>query len=68
MENLQVRLAEVNDAPQIAKESRIVTWQFAYRGQMPDAFKTPLSVEDRTKFGELSTTKYLPAVWTARER
>ena len=37
MENLQIRPAEAKDALQIAKV-HVGTWQFAYRGQMPDFF------------------------------
>src|SRR5215217_423186 len=68
MENLQVRPAEVNDAPQIAKV-HVVTWQFAYRGQMPNAFLDSLSVEGRTNFWKetLSISNNLPVVWVAEE-
>ena len=44
MENLQVRPAEAKDALQIAKV-HVGTWQFAYRGQMPDSFLNSLSTE-----------------------
>jgi len=66
MGNLQIRLAEGNDAFQIAKV-HVDTWQFAYRGQMPGAFLNSLSVERRTKFWQeaLSNPNNHTAVWVA---
>jgi ribosomal protein S18 acetylase RimI-like enzyme len=68
MENLQIRRAEVNDALQIAKV-HVSTWQFAYRGQMPDAFLNSLSVENRAKFWKetLSIPTNFAEVWVAEE-
>ena len=68
MENLQIRLAKVSDAPQIAKV-HVETWHFAYRGQLPDALLDSLSVERRTKFwqGALSNPNNLGTVWVAEE-
>ena len=68
MENLRIRHAELNDAPQIA-EVHVGTWQFAYRGQMPDALLDSLSVERRTKFwqGALSNPNNPGTVWVAEE-
>jgi ribosomal protein S18 acetylase RimI-like enzyme len=68
MDNLQIRHAEVNDALQIAK-IHVSTWQFAYRGQMPDAFLNSLSVENQTKFWQeiLSVPNILAGVWVAEE-
>ena len=68
MENLQVRPAEAKDALQIAKV-HVGTWQFAYRGQMPDSFLNSLSTESRTKFWQevLSNPNNPGTVWVAEE-
>ena len=68
MENFKIRQAEANDAFQIAKV-HVGTWQFAYRGQMPDAFLNALSVESRTKFWQevLSISDSPGTVWVAEE-
>ena len=68
MGNLKIRRAEVHDALQIA-QVHVGTWQFAYRGQMPDAFLNSLSVENRAKFWQetLSIPNSVPVVWVAEE-
>jgi ribosomal protein S18 acetylase RimI-like enzyme len=43
---IEVREAVVGDAEAIAR-IHVATWQFAYRGQMPDALLDSLSVERR---------------------
>lgn len=48
MVDIRVRIAELKDAPQIAK-IHVKTWQCAYRGQIPDVYLDSLSVEKRTK-------------------
>jgi L-amino acid N-acyltransferase YncA len=47
MDEVKVRSAEKKDAAQIAK-IHVGTWQYAYRGQVPNAFLDSLSVEQRT--------------------
>jgi ribosomal protein S18 acetylase RimI-like enzyme len=42
-----IRPADVHDAPELA-EVHVRTWQFAYRGQIPDAVLDALSIEWRT--------------------
>lgn len=58
MDNLTVREAKVGDVNGIAK-IHVETWQYAYRGQLPDAFLDDLSVEKRQKVWkeELSNPK-----------
>ncbi len=46
MSNLIIREAEIADAKGIAK-IHVETWQYAYKGQLPDAFLDSLSVEKR---------------------
>ncbi|MDO8611028.1 MAG: GNAT family N-acetyltransferase [bacterium] len=48
MENLIIRNATVEDAPQIAT-IHVRGWQCAYRGQIPDKYLDGLSIEKRTK-------------------
>lgn len=59
MDEVKVRAAEEKDAAQIAK-IHVGTWQYAYRGQMPDAFLESLSVEQRTKRWEDILSKSEP--------
>jgi ribosomal protein S18 acetylase RimI-like enzyme len=53
MDTIEIRKAEKSDASGIAKV-HIETWQFAYRGVMPDNFLDNLSIEKRTKRWEES--------------
>lgn len=46
--NTLVRLAQVEDAAQIA-EVHVLTWQCAYKGQIPDSYLNSLSIEKRTE-------------------
>ncbi len=46
MSNITIREAKLTDAGRIA-EIHIKTWQFAYKGLMPDIFLAGLSVEAR---------------------
>lgn len=46
--NILVRLAQVEDAAQIA-EVHVLTWQCVYKGQIPDSYLKSLSIEKRTK-------------------
>lgn len=48
MDNINVRPAQLKDAPGIAKV-HVKTWQCAYKGQIPDAYLDSLSVEKRTE-------------------
>jgi len=48
MEDLQIRKAELADAPDIPK-MHVKTWQSAYKGQLPDEYLHNLSVEKRTE-------------------
>ncbi|MDP4011663.1 MAG: GNAT family N-acetyltransferase [Candidatus Roizmanbacteria bacterium] len=48
MDNLIVREANIGDVSGIAK-IHVETWQYAYRGQLPDAFLDSLSIEKRQK-------------------
>src|SRR3989344_8912252 len=48
MNEISVRLAEIKDAPQIAK-IHVKTWQCAYKGQIPDSYLDNLSIEKRIK-------------------
>jgi ribosomal protein S18 acetylase RimI-like enzyme len=68
MENLQIRPAEAKDALQIANV-HVGTWQFAYRGQMPDSLLNSLSTESRTTFWQevLSSPNNPGTVWVAEE-
>jgi ribosomal protein S18 acetylase RimI-like enzyme len=47
MPPLQIRLAQVDDAPGIATV-HVKTWQHSYRGQIPDDFLDNMSLERRT--------------------
>lgn len=46
--NYQIRKAEIEDAPGVAKV-HVETWQSHYKGQIPDDYLANLSVEKRTK-------------------
>ena len=46
MSNLTIREAKLSDAGRVA-EIHIKTWQFAYKGQMPESFLAGLSVKAR---------------------
>lgn len=46
MENIHIRPANVNDAESIAM-IHVETWQFTYRGQLPDDYLNSLSVKNR---------------------
>ena len=59
MDTIEVRPAEKKDASGIAKV-HIETWQFAYRGQLPDSFLDNLSIEKRTKRWEESLSHPTP--------
>jgi L-amino acid N-acyltransferase YncA len=48
MDAIEIRPAEKKDASGIAKV-HIQTWQYAYKGLMPDNFLNNLSIEKRTK-------------------
>src|SRR5882757_2296846 len=48
MADIQIREANIADAAGIAR-IHVVTWQHAYRGQMPDDYLDGLSVEQRTQ-------------------
>jgi ribosomal protein S18 acetylase RimI-like enzyme len=48
MDAIEIRPAEKKDASGIAKV-HIETWQYAYKGLMPDNFLANLSIEKRTK-------------------
>jgi ribosomal protein S18 acetylase RimI-like enzyme len=47
MKPFQIRLAQIEDARAIAAV-HINTWQYAYRGQIPDEFLDGMSIERRT--------------------
>ena len=47
MPTVAIRLAKLEDAQAIATV-HVKTWQFAYRGQVPDQYLDGLSVEQRT--------------------
>lgn len=49
MDTLIIRRAGSEDAGGIAKV-HVETWQYAYRGQIPDHFLASLSIPDRTQF------------------
>ena len=57
MAHIQIREASIADAAGIARV-HVLTWQHAYRGQMPDDFLDGLSIEQRTQnwFALLSTS------------
>jgi ribosomal protein S18 acetylase RimI-like enzyme len=48
MAEIQIREANIADAAGIARV-HVVTWQHAYRGQMPDDFLNDLSIAQRTQ-------------------
>ncbi len=48
MDNIIVRKAKIEDATGIA-EVHVLTWQCAYRGQIPDSYLDGLSIEKRTE-------------------
>ena len=48
MAHIQIREASIADAAGIARV-HVLTWQHAYRGQMPDDFLDGLSIEQRTQ-------------------
>jgi len=47
MTTVSIRLAKAEDAQQIATV-HVKTWQFAYRGQIPDKFLDSMSIDART--------------------
>ena len=48
MDKINIRPAEEKDAPHIA-DIHVKTWQYAYRGQVPDSYLDSLSIEKRTE-------------------
>ncbi|MBI1259849.1 MAG: GNAT family N-acetyltransferase [Chloroflexi bacterium] len=48
MTEIQIRAANIADAAGIARV-HVLTWQHAYRGQMPDDFLDSLSIAQRTQ-------------------
>jgi ribosomal protein S18 acetylase RimI-like enzyme len=48
MDNLTVRESSTDDIPSLAK-IQVETWQYAYKGQLPDDFLKSLSVEEKQK-------------------
>lgn len=63
---MEIRKATENDGPGIAKV-HIGSWQFAYRGQLPDSFLDSLSVEGRTRYWQenLSNLTNPSTTWVA---
>jgi L-amino acid N-acyltransferase YncA len=59
MDAIEIRPAEKSDASGIAK-IHVETWQFAYRGLMPECFLDSLSIEKRTKRWEESLSNPTP--------
>lgn len=48
MEHVKIRTAELKDAPLIAAV-HVKTWQYAYKGQVPDSYLEGLSIKKRTE-------------------
>ena len=63
---MDIRQATPQDAQGIA-QTHVATWQFAYRGQLPDAFLDSLSIEKRVQTWQkiLSNPSSGSAVWVA---
>ena len=63
---MEIRKATPKDAPGIANV-HVTTWQFAYRGQLPDAFLDSLSTEKRILTWQeiLSNPSPRSTVWVA---
>jgi ribosomal protein S18 acetylase RimI-like enzyme len=61
---VQIRRAAAADARDIA-ELHVRSWQWAYRGQLPDEFLDRLSVEGRTSMWERQLAREDARVWVA---
>ena len=66
---MEIRKATSKDAPGIANV-HVTTWQFAYRGQLPDSFLEGLSVERRVQTWQeiLSNPSNPSTVWVAESQ
>lgn len=66
MENITIRPAETQDARGIARV-HVETWQYAYRGQLPNSYLAGLTVEKREQLWKesLGDPKYIFKVFVA---